>query len=102
MFIKQSFSCSINVKLFHCFRCDTSLLSLAQINLIKTIAPSEVDATRFKTFCETNSVSALSDEEKFVIELSNIEQLFTRLQLMEMMHSYPEMIFSLHQVSLEF
>uniref|UniRef100_A0AC35F3Y4 FH2 domain-containing protein n=1 Tax=Panagrolaimus sp. PS1159 TaxID=55785 RepID=A0AC35F3Y4_9BILA len=52
---------------------------------------------RFKTFCETNSVSALSEEEKFVIELSNIEQLFIRLRLMETIHSFPEMIYNLQQ-----
>uniref|UniRef100_A0AC34G937 FH2 domain-containing protein n=1 Tax=Panagrolaimus sp. ES5 TaxID=591445 RepID=A0AC34G937_9BILA len=83
--------------MFALYKCDTSLLSLAQINLIKLIAPSEVDARRFKTFCETNSVSTLSEEEKFVIELSNIEQLFIRLRLMETIHSFPEMVYNLQQ-----
>uniref|UniRef100_A0A914Z2W5 FH2 domain-containing protein n=1 Tax=Panagrolaimus superbus TaxID=310955 RepID=A0A914Z2W5_9BILA len=83
--------------MFALYKCDTSLLSLAQINLIKLIAPSEVDARRFKTFCEANSVSSLSEEEKFVIELSNIEQLFIRLRLMETIHTFPEMVYNLQQ-----
>lgn len=73
-------------------------MTLNQIKLIKTIAPSEVDVRRFQLFCEANSVSNLSDEERFVIELSNTEQLFTRLKVMEMIHAYPDMLFNLQQV----
>lgn len=72
------------------------------MRLIKAIAPSEVDARRFQLFCEANSVSSLSEEEKFVIDLSNIEQLFPRLKVMEMTHAYPDMLFNLQQVGLIF
>uniref|UniRef100_A0A1I8ABB4 FH2 domain-containing protein n=1 Tax=Steinernema glaseri TaxID=37863 RepID=A0A1I8ABB4_9BILA len=57
----------------------TGDLSAENVADLETIAPSAVDIQRFKSFAEINNVSSLSDDEKFIFDLTKIERFEEKL-----------------------
>ncbi|CAD5222027.1 unnamed protein product [Bursaphelenchus xylophilus] len=82
--------------LFAIHRLDLDVLPLSKVNLVLSIAPTEVDSKRFSAFEQKNQRN-LSEEEDFVFQLSRVERLRERLTLMQFIGGFESLLKKLNQ-----
>ncbi|KAK0417268.1 hypothetical protein QR680_012916 [Steinernema hermaphroditum] len=70
----------------------TGDLTAENVADLETIAPSAVDVQRFRSFAEINNVSALSDDEKFIFDLTKIDRFEEKLFVLSYTTSFAQKV----------
>lgn len=76
---------------------DLHLLSLENVELLQKMIPTEQENKLFKDYViEKKNVNVLTDEDKFILNLTKVERLSSKLSIMNYMGNF---IDSIHLIS---
>lgn len=75
---------------------DLKQLSLENVELLQKMVPTDAEIKLFKEYTnEKKDVNLLTDEDKFVLQLTKVERITSKLSIMSYMGNFFE---SLHRV----
>lgn len=57
--------------MFAVHRLDLQVLKVEDVRLVETIAPTQIDVRRFQLYEQSNSVASMSDNEQFILQVSD-------------------------------
>lgn len=76
---------------------DLKLFSLENVELLQKMVPTEQEMKLFKDYViEKKNVNALTDEDKFMLNMTKVERLASKLSIMNYMGNF---IDSIHLIS---
>jgi hypothetical protein len=70
---------------------DLTTLKLEQVEILQRMVPSETEAKLYKEYmAERKNLELLTEEDKFLLQLSRIERISTKLAVMAYIANFPE------------
>lgn len=79
---------------------DLKTLSLENVELLQKMVPTEQELKLFKDFViEKKNVNLLTDEDKFVLNLTKVERISSKLSIMSYMGNFFDSIHLISPVS---
>jgi formic-like protein len=70
---------------------DLKQLSLENVELLQKMTPNELEIKAFKEFTiEKKDVNSLTEEDKFVLQLTKVERIASKLSIMNYMGNFDE------------
>lgn len=67
---------------------DLKQLSLEKVEIVQKVVPTEDEIKAFKTYAEMEDVNLLSEQDKFMLQLTKVENLSTNLSVMNYMGNF--------------